>query len=145
MKTNELIEAAKKHSKLTFGQMAKELAVSQDRITEWKKGTFQPSAGVLAYFAEKAGLPVLETVAEIEEQFDPRFSHIWAKALGNLRAAGVAASVMCLPLIYSITETISSAKDLTSLYFSLGGRNQRPRLSARWMVSRSVDSLQPNI
>lgn len=115
MQTHELITAAKKHSKLTFGQMAKELEVHQDRITEWKKGTFQPSAGVLAYFAEKAGLPVLETVAEIEEQFDPRFSHIWAKALGNLRAAGVAASLTTAPLIYSIAETISAAKDITSL------------------------------
>lgn len=106
MNVAELIELAKKTSGMTLGQMAAELQIRQDRITEWKKGQFKPAAGEIAYFAEKAGLPVLETVAEIEEVIDPRFSHIWAKALGNLRAAGIAATVTLSPLTSSAIKAV---------------------------------------
>ena len=108
MDTKTLIDLAKKNSGMSLGDMAKELGYHQAKITEWKKGTFEPSAGVLAYFAEKAGLPVLETVAQIEEQFDPRFAHIWAKALGNLRAAGVAATVTLIPLTSSVIDAVTT-------------------------------------
>ena len=87
MKASELIELAKKVSGMSLGTMATEMGVSQARISEWKSGEFQPSAGVLAYFAEKAGLNVAETVMEIERGIDPRFAPIWDRALGNLRAA----------------------------------------------------------
>lgn len=129
MNTLQLIELAKKNSGLSLGQMAKELGIQQTRISEWKKGLFKPEAGELAYFAEKAGLPILETVAEIEEQFDPRFAHIWAKALGNLRAAGIAASLNLVPVSLMTMTIIDAANRITSLYFSLGGRAQRPRFS----------------
>lgn len=92
MQTIDLINLAKKHSGMTLGQMAKDLGIAQDRITEWKKGEFAPSAGVLAYFAEKAGLNVAETVMEVERTLDPRFAQIWERALGNLHAATLAAT-----------------------------------------------------
>jgi transcriptional regulator with XRE-family HTH domain len=92
MDTKTLIDLAKANSGMSFGEMATELGYAQQKISEWRRGSFEPSAGVLAYFAEKAGLPVLVTVAEIEETFDPRFAPIWAKALGNLHAATLAAT-----------------------------------------------------
>lgn len=115
MNITDLINLAKKNSGMSLGQLANELSVRQARLSEWKSGERKPDANEIAFFADKAGLPVLETVAEIEEQFDPRFSHIWAKALGNLRAAGVAASVMCLPLIYSMIEMINDAQNIAKL------------------------------
>lgn len=108
MNVAELIDLAKKRSGMTLGQMATELEIRQDRITEWKKGQFKPEAGVLAYFADKAGLDVAETVMEVEQTLDPRFSHIWAKALGNLRAAGMAATVTLTPLTSSAIEAVQA-------------------------------------
>lgn len=83
MNIKELIDQAKLTSGMTFGDMSKEIGVLQSRISEWRRGKFTPNAGVLAYFAEKAGLPVLETVAEMVSQQDPRFREIWARALVN--------------------------------------------------------------
>jgi hypothetical protein len=53
---------------------------------------WEPNASEIAYFTEQAGLPVLKTVAEIEEKFDPRFAQIWERALGSLHAATLAAT-----------------------------------------------------
>lgn len=92
MTVAELIELAKQNSGMTLGHMATELGIRQDRITEWKKGKFRPNAGELAYFADKAGLDVAETVMDVERSFDPRFAAIWERALGNLRAAAAAAA-----------------------------------------------------
>src|SRR3990167_9528647 len=101
MQIATLIDMAKKRSGMTLGEMAAEIGISQNRITEWKKGQHQPPAGVLAFFAEKAGLNVAETVMEVEKTLDPRFSQIWERALGNLRAAGIAATVTMAPLTSS--------------------------------------------
>lgn len=92
MQVSELINRAKQASGLSLGEMANELNVHQNRITEWKKGTRRPDAGEIAYFAEKAGLDVAETVMDVERSFDPRFAAIWERALGNLRAAAAAAA-----------------------------------------------------
>lgn len=111
MDTKTLIDLAKRNSGMSFGEMAAELGYAQQKISEWRKGSFEPSAGVLAYFAEKAGLPVLQTVAEIEEQFDPRFAPIWAKALGNLHAATLAAT----PTIGTATSSMTKDKTIRTL------------------------------
>ena len=123
MNTKNLIDLAKNKSGMSLGLMAEELGVRQERITEWKNGKFAPSAGVLAYFAEKADLPVLQTVAEIEVQLDNRFAHIWAKALGNLRAAGVAAMWM-FGLAISLTMPTNDAQATTTA-FTLQGSQVR--------------------
>lgn len=102
----ELIELAKKQSGMSLGQMADELGIRQDRITEWKKGQFNPDAGVLAYFADKAGLNVAETVMEIERTLDPRFAPIWEKALGNFRAALAASHATTQHTINTTTEMV---------------------------------------
>lgn len=78
----------------SLGALAEEMERHQNRLSEWKKGTRRPDAGEIAFLAEKAGLPILTTLAEIEAQLDEKHSHVWRAALGKLTAAGVAASVL---------------------------------------------------
>ena len=89
----ELIDAAKR-GKGSLGAVAEGLGIHQSAMSEWKKGKRQPSANQIAYLAECAGLPVLQTVAEIEAQLDDRYASIWREALGKLTAAGVTAAVV---------------------------------------------------
>lgn len=94
MDVKTLIDLAKDRSGLTLGQLAAELGKNQNRISEWRTGKATPDVNELAYFADKAGLPVLETVAELEASLSTRYAPIWQAALGKLRAAGVAATVI---------------------------------------------------
>lgn len=90
MNLSQLIEAAATAAggkKLLAAEMQKQPA----RVSEWLSGERKPDAHELAFMAARAGLPVLETVAEVEAELDPRYSSIWRAALGKLRAAGVAA------------------------------------------------------
>lgn len=93
MNLNELIEAARER-KGSLGAIAAAMGKHQTRISEWKKGIAKPDANEIAYLAECAGLPVLQTVAEIEAQLDDRYASIWREALGKLTAAGVTAAVV---------------------------------------------------
>lgn len=72
--------------------LAREMHKQAPRISEWYSGERKPDAHEIAYLAKCAGLPILETVAEIEAQLDERYAEIWRAALGKLRAAGVAAA-----------------------------------------------------
>jgi len=63
-----------------------------------EKGTHKPDADEIGFLARKAGLPMIETIAEIEAQLDSRYSHLWAEALGKLKAAGVAATVAVMAM-----------------------------------------------
>lgn len=101
MDVGELIDAAKR-GKGTLGAVAEGLGIHQNRLSEWRKGSRKPDAHEIAYLATCAGLPVLETVAEIEAQLDSRYAPIWQSALGKLRAAGVAATVTLTLLISSM-------------------------------------------
>lgn len=74
--------------------LAREMNKQAPRISEWYRGEQKPDAHEIAFLARKAGLPVLQTVAEIEAQMDSRYSDIWREALGKLTAAGIAASVI---------------------------------------------------
>ena len=104
----ELIDAARR-GKGTLGQMAEELGIHQSAFSAWKKGKHQPSAHQIAYLAECAGLPILQTVAEIEAQLDERYASIWREALGKLTAAGVtAALVMGTALLPNDAPAVSS-------------------------------------
>jgi transcriptional regulator with XRE-family HTH domain len=82
--------AAKKHGSL--GELALSLGKNQSRLSEWKKGKQKPDANEIAYLAECAGLPVFETVGEIQMQLDNRFTTIWQAALNKLRDAQESAS-----------------------------------------------------
>ena len=74
-----LIDVAKLRSGKNFGAMAEDLGVAQTRISEWKKGVTWPGTSEVAYFALEAGLPVLETIAEIEREKKPTLSTVWER------------------------------------------------------------------
>ena len=90
MNVKELIDAAVKNSGTGQSELAKELDLAPARISELKSGKRKADASEIAFFAEKAGLPVLQTVAQIQGGFDPRFAPIWARALGSLADTGLA-------------------------------------------------------
>lgn len=102
MNIQELIDLAATSSGQTQAQLASELTISPARISEWKSGKRTPDASEIAFFAEKAGLPVFETVAQLEAQLNARLAPTWLRALGKLREAGVAASVMTALVISSM-------------------------------------------
>lgn len=124
MNIRELIDLAKERSGMTLGQLADDLGKNQNRISEWRVGKATPDAGTIAYFANKAGLPVFETVAEIEAQLDKRHAPIWQAALGKLRAAGVAATV-------TLGLVISSTMIPTDASAALTSTGSKTTLSAR--------------
>ncbi|MEK8084892.1 transcriptional regulator [Aquabacterium sp. A3] len=95
MTLTELIEQAAARAG-SHGELAKLLDRHQTRLSEWKKGKQKPDAHEVAFMAELAGLPVLETVAEIEAQLDERYAAVWRSALGKLKAAGVAAGAVLI-------------------------------------------------
>lgn len=114
----ELIElaAAKKG---TLGKLAEGMGRHQNRITEWKKGASKPDANEVAYLAECAGLPVLQTVAEIEAQLDDRYASIWREALGKLTAAGVTAAVVATSSLSPTPANAETSVVERSLYIML--------------------------
>ncbi len=88
MNIKELIDAATNRSAKTQAEIAEELGISPARVSEWKSGKRKPDAGEIAFFAERAGLSVFETVAELEKQLRPAYAPIWDRALatgGNWR------------------------------------------------------------
>lgn len=95
MNLKELIDQAADQSG-GKAALARAMEKKPPRISEWYNGTAKPDAHEIAYLAECAGLPILETVAEIESQLDERYSSIWKSALEKLKAAGVAASTILI-------------------------------------------------
>ncbi|HWP19267.1 MAG TPA: transcriptional regulator [Burkholderiaceae bacterium] len=113
MDLRELIDKAVE-AKGSRRNVAEGLHQNPQRLTDWKAGTRKPDAHEIAYLAECAGLPVLETVAEIESQLDARYASIWRRALGKLKAAGVAASVLAALILAPLTLTTQDAKAAAS-------------------------------
>ena len=93
MDVSELLDAAKRR-KGSLKDIAAELGMHPNRLSDWRAGRLKPNASEIAYLAECAGLPILETVADIESQLDSQHARIWKKALGSLRAAGIAAGLV---------------------------------------------------
>lgn len=93
MTLNELIDAA---AEVTGGKgpLAKEMCKAPARVSEWVSGKYKPDASEIAFMAKLAGLPVLQTVADIEQQLNSRYAEVWRSALGKLTAAGIAASMV---------------------------------------------------
>lgn len=102
----ELIDAAKRKTG-SLGAIADGLGIHQSAISAWKKEKHNPSASQIAYLADCAGWPVLETVAKVESELETRFASVWTGALGKLKAAGVAASmVIAVTLASSFIEPV---------------------------------------
>lgn len=74
--TPSLIDRAKRVSGLSYGEMAEQLGKSRARISEWISGKAEPSTDEIAYLAEKAGLPIIKTVAALK----PAFAPLWLRA-----------------------------------------------------------------
>lgn len=102
------------------GELAAEMKKHPARISEWVNGSRKPDAHEIAFLARKAGLPILETVAEIEAQLDSRYSEIWREALGKLKSAGIAASTAALmtfnPAPADANASPARQKSVGSLY-----------------------------
>ena len=94
----ELIERAKKAagSQLAVGE---KIGRPHSRISEWKAGRRKPDAADIMLLAEVAGLPPLETLAEIESQLDAERSSVWQRALSSLRTAGAGTVLAILVLV----------------------------------------------
>jgi transcriptional regulator with XRE-family HTH domain len=93
MTISELLDAAKRKQG-SLGSVADRLEFHQSRLSEWRSGKRKPNASEILVLAELAGLPPLETLAQVEQELDEKHASVWARALGNLRAAGVAATVI---------------------------------------------------
>lgn len=85
MNIENLIDAAKEKSGQSLKDFAKELRKSPARISEWRSGNQKPDANEIAFFARKAQLKVLETLAEIEMSLHPEFANIWQEAVSEIR------------------------------------------------------------
>jgi len=98
-----LLDAAKR-AKGSLGAVADALGTHQTTLSKWRSGDRHPDADELAILADMAGLPVLETVAEVQKSMTKTAAAaaIWEQALGKLRAAGVAATVTLTLLISSM-------------------------------------------
>ena len=130
---SELIDAAADESG-SRSALARDMNTRPQRINEWARGAAKPDAHDIAFLARKAGLPVLETVAEIEAQLDERYASIWREALGKLRAAGIAATVAGVMLTQpSPSEAMTTSQTMVSdatLYIMSTVRRMWRRLMA---------------
>jgi transposase-like protein len=90
----ELLDAAKRKQG-SLGTVAAQLGVSQSTLSNWRAIRSKPNATEVAMLAEMAELPIFETLAEVEKELDAGgHRSVWDRALGNLRAAGIAAGVV---------------------------------------------------
>jgi transcriptional regulator with XRE-family HTH domain len=89
----ELLDAAKRKQG-SLGAIAERFGFHQSCLSAWRSGKRKPDASDIMLLAEMAGLPAFETLAQIEQELDAKNASVWARALGNLRAAGVAATVI---------------------------------------------------
>lgn len=108
MTISELLDAAKRKQG-SLGEVARLFGFEQSRLSNWRSGKRRPDATEIMRLAEMAGLPAFETLAQIEQELDAANASVWARALGNLRAAGVAATVILGLAIYSMTPKNASA------------------------------------
>ncbi|MFZ4551891.1 MAG: helix-turn-helix domain-containing protein [Aquabacterium sp.] len=105
----ELIElAAEKRGSLK--ELAADMGKHQNRLTEWKKGTHKPDADEIAFLAKTAELPIVETIAQIQNELGNRYAEIWRETLGKLTAAGVAATVATMMIVTPKTADASPSQ-----------------------------------
>ena len=85
MNIKDLIDAAKLKSGLQLGQIAAEMHIPQAKLSDWKAGKYRPSASNIIYLADRAQLPAIEVLAEIETEANPDLAGFWKKAVRELR------------------------------------------------------------
>lgn len=148
MNISSLIELAKDAAG-SYGELAERIGRPASRISDWKAGRRKPDAADIMLLAEVAGRPVFETLAEIEMELDTERSSVWQRALGNLRAAGVAATVVLgATAVVSLTSKPADAaekaqenKDLArhgGRSWALGGKHSSPGPQAEISLNHTV-------
>jgi hypothetical protein len=85
MDIKTLIDTAAKTCSITQAQLAAEMGKNPARVSEWRKGHWNPDVNEIAYLADKAGLPVLQTVIELQANLNPKYANIWKRAVSELR------------------------------------------------------------
>jgi hypothetical protein len=65
----------------TLGAVAEKIGKHQNRLTRFKNGISNPDPGEIGAMALIAELPVLETIAEIEDQIRPELAGVWKVAM----------------------------------------------------------------
>lgn len=150
MNISSLIELAKDAAG-SYGELAERIGRPASRISDWKAGRRKPDAADIMLLAEVAGRPVFETLAEIEMELDTERSSVWQRALGNLRAAGVAATVVLgATAVVSLTSKPADAAEKaqeTKTWRARLGSNQQPLPSEGSTLSIELraltDTLRP--
>ena len=85
MKILDLITKAKDTSGMSLKDIAATLHVTPSTLTAWKQGSYRPDSTQIIFLAEKAHLPAIETLAEIECETHPEMAHFWKVAVSQLR------------------------------------------------------------
>lgn len=75
-----LVVRAKEQSGLKLGEMAKEMHVAPARLSEWMAERGNPSTDQIAWMADKADLPINETLAALR----PEWAAVWKKAAAQI-------------------------------------------------------------
>lgn len=140
MTLNELIELSASASG-SLKQLAADMGKHQNRLTEWKKGTHKPDADEIAFLARNAGLPVIQTIADIESQLNSRYAEVWREALGKLTAAGIAASVIGAVTLSPSQANAAQYADRTNVSPSVYYVNRLKRALRRFLALRMSRSL----
>ncbi|CAJ3146282.1 Helix-turn-helix domain protein [Burkholderia pseudomallei] len=150
MNISSLIELAKDAAG-SYGELAERIGRPASRISDWKAGRRKPDAADIMLLAEVAGRPVFETLAEIEMELDTERSSVWQRALGNLRAAGVAATVVLgATAVASLTskpaDAAEKAQENKDLARPAGIEPATPAFGGRETVSTAIqqDPEQPH-
>lgn len=153
MDIHQLIERAAQEQR-SQRALASRLQVHPNVITYWKSGKHRPGPGEIAQLAECAGLPVLETVAEIEAEFDGKHRDVWRRALQALQRGGVAAALALLAYFVP-TPRNAEAKGFDSSVLCLGitaiPARKRPGMQicaglarlARWLLQATTCAKNP--
>ena len=84
MNVSELIMKAREKAG-GYEPIAKGLNMSKNRLTDWKAGSRKPDANEIAYLADIAGLPILETVAEVQKEMSNDYADLWEKAANEIK------------------------------------------------------------
>lgn len=134
----ELIERAKDATGSQLA-VAEKIGRPHSRISDWKAGRRKPDAADIMLLAEVAGVPVFETLAEVEMELDTERSSVWQRALGNLRAAGVAATVLLgATAVASLTskpaDAAEKAQENKDLARPAGIEPATPAFGGQWRI-----------
>ena len=84
MNISELINRAKDAAG-SYEPIATGLKMNRNRLTDWKNGSRKPDVNEIAYLADIAGLPILETVAEVQKELSDDYAELWEKAKEEIK------------------------------------------------------------